>query len=49
MELKVKAVLDEKFKPMALVYRDFVARAEKEGAEPVVIGIVRNQGFVSAF
>lgn len=49
MDLKVKAVLDEKFKPMALVFRDFVARAEKEGSEPVVIGIVRNQGFVSAF
>lgn len=49
MNLKVKAVLDEKFQPMAVVTKEFIADAEKVGSQPIVIAIVRNQGYVSAY
>lgn len=49
MNLKLKAKLDPGFQPMALVYKDFVERATKANGEKLVIGIERNNGYVSAF
>ena len=49
MKLKVEAILDKEFTPMALVYREFTEAAQKSGAEKLVIGIERNKGYVSAF
>ncbi len=49
MKLKVNAVLDPEFSPMSVVYRDFVADAEKCGGEKLVIGIERSRGLVSTF
>ena len=49
MKLKVEAILDKEFTPMALVYREFTEAAKKAGAEKLVIGIERNKGYVSAF
>ncbi|HPE94576.1 MAG TPA: ROK family protein [Bacillota bacterium] len=50
MELKVKAVLDEQFQPLAVVYRDFLSAVEASGkAQEVVIGVERNKGHVSVF
>lgn len=49
MNLKFKAGLDRNFQPMAIVYRDFIAAAEKEGAKDIAISAVRNGGFVSTF
>ncbi|MEA4832743.1 MAG: ROK family protein [Oscillospiraceae bacterium] len=50
MNLKVKAVLDKDFSPMSEVYREFQQNVKKSGkGEALVIGIVRNKGYVSAF
>ena len=49
MNLKFEAKLDKGFQPMILVYNDFVARAKAAGGEKLVIGIERNNGFVSTF
>ncbi len=49
MNLKFNAKLDPSFQPMALVYKDFVERAKKANGEKLVIGIERNNGYVSAF
>ena len=49
MNLKFEAKLDKGFQPMVLVYNDFVARAKAANGEKLVIGIERNNGFVSTF
>ncbi len=49
MKLKIEAILDKEFTPMALVYREFTAAAKAAGGEKLVIGIERNKGYVSAF
>ena len=49
MKLKVKAILDQGFQPMMLVYREFTEAAKKAGGKRLVIGIERNKGYVSAF
>ena len=49
MNLKFPAKLDKGFQPMILVYNDFVARAKAAGGEKLIIGIERNNGFVSTF
>ena len=48
MELKVKSVLDKQFQPMSLVVRE-MREATKEDGQDIVIGIVRNNGYVSAY
>ena len=45
----VKPVLDPQFQPMSLVVRDFVAAAEKAGAQDVSVSIVRNKGYISTY
>ena len=45
----VKAVLDSQFQPMALVVRDFLAAAEKAGAQDIAISIERDNGHISTF
>lgn len=45
----VKAILDEQFQPMALVVRDFLAGAEKAGAQDIAICIERNNGHISTY
>ena len=49
MKLKVEAILDKGFTPMMLVYREFTEAAKAAGSQPIVIGIERNKGYVSAF
>ncbi len=49
MKPKFVAKLDPQFSPMSVVYRDFVAEAEKNGGQKLVIGIERNKGYVSTF
>ena len=49
MKLKVEAILDKGFTPMALVYREFTEAALAAGGSKLVIGIERNKGYVSAF
>ncbi len=49
MKLKTIAPLDLGYMPMALVLKDFEARANSEGSQKIVIGIERNKGFVSTF
>ena len=49
MNPKFEAKLDKGFQPMILVFNDFIKRAEEAGGEKLVIGIERNNGFVSAF
>ncbi len=49
MKLKFDAKLDQKFSPMSVVYRDFVAAARNAGNEKIIIGIERNNGYVSTF
>ena len=49
MNLKVKAVLDPQFQPMSVVLRDYNAAVAAAENQPLVIGIVRNKGYVSAF
>ncbi len=47
--MKFEVKLDKGFLPMILVYNDFIKRAKEAGGEKLVIGIERNNGFVSAF
>ena len=47
--MKFEAKLDKGFKPMILVFNDFVKRAKEANGEKLVIGIERNNGFVSTF
>ncbi len=47
--MKFEAKLDKGFQPMILVYNDFIKRATEAGGDKLVIGIERNNGFVSAF
>lgn len=47
--MKFEAKLDKGFQPMILVYNDFIARAKAANGDKLVIGIERNNGFVSAF
>ncbi|MBO5790557.1 MAG: ROK family protein [Clostridia bacterium] len=49
MNLKVPAILDPGFMPMALVYKQFTEAAKAAGGEALVIGIERNKGYVSTF
>ena len=49
MDLKVKAVLDPQFQPMSIVLRDFSAQVQNSANQSIVIGIVRNKGYVSAY
>lgn len=49
MNLKFEAKLDKGFQPMILVYNDFIARAKAANGEKLVIGIERNNGFISTF
>ena len=49
MELKVSTVYDKKFTPMAKVVEEFTGGAKKAGGTKLVIGIERNQGFVSSY
>ncbi|MDF2686876.1 MAG: transcriptional regulator [Clostridia bacterium] len=49
MNLKVKAVLDTQFQPLALVVKEFLTEANKLGAQPIVIGVVRNKGYISTY
>ena len=49
MRFKFDAKLDPKFCPMSVVYRDFVAEAQKNGGQKLVIGIERNKGYMSTF
>ena len=49
MSTKVKAPLDIDFIPMAVAFREFTEAAEKAGGQRLVIGIVRNHGYVSTF
>ncbi len=48
MKLKVESVLDKQFTPMALVAREFRENTKEDGQD-IVIGIERNNGYVSAF
>ncbi len=47
--MKLKAKLDPNFKPMSVVYRDFVNEAKKNNGQKLIIGIERNNGYVSTF
>ncbi len=49
MKPKFEAKLDKSFQPMILVFNDFVKRAKEANGEKLVIGIERNNGFVSTF
>jgi len=49
MELKVKALLDPGFKPMSVVMREYDQAVAAAKSQPLVIGIVRNKGYVSAY
>lgn len=49
MKLKVTAPLDMDFMPMAVVYRDFTESVKNAGGQKLVVGIVRNNGYISAF
>ncbi len=49
MKPKFEAKLDKSFQPMILVFNDFIARAKEANGEKLVIGIERNNGFVSTF
>ena len=49
MQLKVNAPLDPGFMPMAVVYRDFLAKVKAEGGQKLVIGLERNNGLTSVF
>ena len=49
MNLKIQAKLDPTYQPMALVCRDFEARAKAEGAEELVIGVARTGDYMSAY
>ena len=49
MKAKFEAKLDKGFQPLVLVFNDFVKRVKEANGEKLVIGIERNNGFVSAF
>ena len=49
MKLSVPAKYDPTFQPMALVLRDFTARAKAAGGQKLVLGVERNKGYVSTF
>ena len=49
MNLKVPAILDPGFQPMALVFNQFTEAAKAAGGEKLIIGIERNKGYVSTF
>ncbi len=49
MLLKVNAPLDPGFMPMAVVYRDFENAVKAVGGTKLVIGLERNDGYVSTY
>lgn len=49
MDIKVKAPLDPGFEPMSVVCREFAKAVEAEGGEDIVIGVVRNKGYISTY
>jgi len=48
MKLKVESVLDKQFTPLSLVTREFRENTKNDGQD-VVIGIVRNNNYVSCY
>ncbi len=49
MKPKFEAKLDKGFSPMILAFNDFTKRAKEANGEELVIGIERNNGFISTF
>ncbi len=49
MNLKVDPILDQKFKPMAVVFRDFEEKVSKEGGKEIALAVVRNNEYTSTF
>lgn len=49
MEIKVKAALDPQFQPMSVVMRNFKEKVAMNDHQPLVVGVVRNKGYVSAY
>ena len=49
MKPKFEAKLDKGFQPLVLVFNDFIKRAKEANGEKLVIGIERNNGFISTF
>ena len=49
MNLKIKAVLDEQFQPMAVVVRDFKKAVAESKSNKIVIAIERNNSYISTF
>lgn len=47
--MKFSAKLDPQFRPMSVEYREFVEGAKAANGERLVIGIERNNGFISTF
>ncbi len=47
LELKIKAPLDPKFKPMSILVREYKANVAKSENQKVAISIARNRGFIS--
>ncbi|MBQ3222211.1 MAG: hypothetical protein IJB41_01215, partial [Clostridia bacterium] len=47
VNLKVPAVCDPGYQPMELVLRAYEADVAKSEKQPIVIAIVRNQGYTS--
>ena len=49
MKLKFDAKLDPKFLPMSVAYRDFVNEAKQANGQKLIIGVERNNGYLSTF
>jgi len=49
MKLSVPAKYDANFQPMALVLRDYTARAKAAGGQKLVLGVERNKGYISTY
>lgn len=49
MKLKVEPIFDKNFLPMAKVAEEFVNGAKACGGGKLIIGIERNNGFVSSY
>ena len=49
MKLKVNAPLDPGFMPMVLVLKEFEEKVNAQGAQKIVIGVERNNGYVSTY
>ncbi|MBP3388154.1 MAG: ROK family protein [Clostridia bacterium] len=49
MDIKVKAILDPQFQPLSVVMREFKKRVQENESQKLVIGVVRNKGYISTF